>query len=125
MPKTYATVDDYVAEFGEPSDRDKLVQLLADATRLIDSALWQHFKEARDVDRSNLMQACRSVAHRAYGDKNAIPPGISQYTMSAAPYSETLTVANPDSAAWLNKSEKMLLGIAGRARLASVPLGWS
>lgn len=124
MPKTYATVDEYAARYGEPSDSARLAQCLADASRLIDAVLEQHGKEPHEVDRSKLMQVCRSVAHRAMGEGTTAPAGVSQYTMSATPYSETFTFANPNSDAYLTKNEKALLGI-GRSRLASVPLGWS
>lgn len=124
MSKPYATVDDYAARYGEPSDPDRLAQCLADASRLIDAVLEQHGKEPHEVDRSKLVQVCRSVAHRAMGEGTTAPAGVSQYTMSATPYSETFTFANPNSDAYLTKNEKALLGI-GRARLASVPLGWS
>ena len=122
--RTYATVEDYAARYGEPSDATKLEQCLADASRLIDAVLENHGREACRVDRSKLMQVCRNVANRTMGDEAPLPAGVSQYTMTATPYSESMTFANPNLDAYLTKQEKALLGI-GRARLASVAAGWS
>lgn len=124
MSKTYATVDEYVELYGEPSDQDSLVACLENATRLIDSTLGGKHRSAADVDPGNLMQVCRDVAHRQLGDGAGAPYGVTQWTQSATPYSESMTFANPNRDAYLTKSEKLLLGI-GFARLASAPLGWS
>lgn len=122
--KTYASATDYEERYGAVADAERLSQCLADATRLIDSVLEFHGRDPWQVDKSRLMQVCRSAASRIYGeDGSDAPAGVKQYTMSATPYSESFTYANPNLDAYLTKAEKHMLGI-GRARLSSVAVGW-
>lgn len=120
----YATAAEYAARFGAPSDPARLDECLADASRLIDAVLASHGRDPSTVDPGALMQVCRSVASRTLGDGAVAPPGVTQYSMTASPYAESWTVANPNLDAYLTKSERTMLGL-GRARMASVAAGWS
>lgn len=122
---TYATFVDYEELYGAPSDQDRLAACLENATRLIDATLAAKGRSAETVDRGALMQVCRDVAYRQLGDGSQAPYGVTQWVQAATPYSESMSFANPTRDAYLTKSEKLLLGVGGAARMSSAAVGWS
>lgn len=122
--KPFATSDQYEARYGDVDDADALAEVLADATRIIASAL-----DRAGIDRADpsdefadrLMQACRSMAHRAIGDDSEIPAGATQFSEGAGSYTQSFTIGNPYGDLYISKAERRLLGLDGARAGFCVP----
>ncbi|MBQ9020849.1 MAG: hypothetical protein IJ113_02380 [Eggerthellaceae bacterium] len=112
----FATVDQYIARFGEVSDEDLLQECLEDATAAIQAAL-----EGAGVDYSKptkefadkLMRVCRSVANRVMPRDTDLPIGTTQMSETAGPYSQSYSIATAYDTPKLIPSELKMLGIGG------------
>lgn len=124
----FASVDEYEARYGDADDPEALAEILMDATRLIASAFDRaglDFREPGADLAERLMQACRSMAHRAMGDDADIPLGTTQFSEGAGSYTQSFTVGNPYGELYVSKAERRLLGL-DRTRIGfAVPGGAS
>lgn len=121
---SYATVDEYETRYGDVDDREALAEVLMDASRLIESELERagvsFVGDPGPEWASRLMQACRSVAHRAMSASSQdVPVGATQYSQSAVGYTESYTLGNPYGEVYLGKAERRMLGL-DRQRVFSV-----
>lgn len=124
----FASVDEYEARYGDADDPEALAEILMDATRLIASAFDRAGLDFRDPGEDlaeRLMQACRSMAHRAMCDDADIPLGTTQFSEGAGSYTQSFTVGNPYGELYVSKAERKLLGL-DRTRIGfAVPGGAS
>ncbi|MCD8211914.1 MAG: phage Gp19/Gp15/Gp42 family protein [Oscillospiraceae bacterium] len=58
-----------------------------------------------------LTQVCVQIARRAIGEDTVVPYGVSQFSQGAGGYTEQFTMANPYGSFFLDKNEKVLLGL--------------
>ena len=123
---SYATVEQYVARFGDVSNEDMLQECLDDASRVINVAL-----DRAGIDRSNpqgefadnLMSVCRSMANRVMPTETAMPQGVTGYSIGAVGFSESYNFATAYGTPKLLDSERYLLGISGKVGFARPSYG--
>lgn len=107
----YATVQDLEARFGALTDeqQERASVLLDDAAVLIDSAATidteARESAARVVSCAMVNRALQAAESDAYG--------LSQATMTAGSYSQSMSFANPSGDLYFTSTEKALLGISG------------
>ena len=107
----YATVQDLEARFGALTDgqQERASVLLDDAAVLIDSAATidteARESAARVVSCAMVNRALQAAESDAYG--------VSQATMTAGSYSQSMSFANPSGDLYFTSTEKALLGISG------------
>ena len=107
----YATVEDLEARYGELTDeqQEQASVLLDDAAVLIDSAATidteARESAARVVSCAMVNRALQAAESDAYG--------VSQATMTAGSYSQSMSFANPSGDLYFTSTEKALLGISG------------
>lgn len=116
----YASVEDYVARYGEEIEGERLGSLLMDASRRISAEL-----EAAGIDPAakgeeyaeRLAQVCRSMVHRCVdrheSDFGALPPGVTQFSQSAQDFSRSFSFANVYTEPKLTRDERRFLGLGG------------
>lgn len=122
--KPFATPAQYEARYGDVDDAEVLAEVLMDATRLIASALGRagiDYAEPSEELADRLMQACRSMAHRAIGDDSEIPAGATQFSEGAGSYTQSFTISNPYGDLYISKAERRLLGLDGARAGFRVP----
>lgn len=121
----FSTVSDYTARFGSVTDTGMLSECLGDATAAIAAAL-----DARGIDYSDpseefedrLMRTCRSVANRLMPAGTEVPAGVTQASITAGSYSQTMSYTPSYGIPKLLASELDMLGIGG-GRVGWAPLG--
>jgi len=112
----FATVSDYVNRFGPVADEGMLAECLGDATAAIAAAL-----DPRGIDYSSpseefedrLMRTCRSVANRLMPSGTEVPAGVTQASITAGSYSQTLSYTPSYGVPKLLPSELSMLGVGG------------
>ena len=113
----FATIDQYDARFpGRTASDDMLDECLKDATLAIADALGR-----RGIDYANpseelaerMMSTCRSVANRILPSGADIPLGVTQASMTAGPYTQTLSYTPTSGTPKLLPSDLRMLGIGG------------
>lgn len=112
----FATPAQYESRYGDADDPDALAEVLMDATRLVASALDRAgiaYADPSDEFSDRLMQACRSMAHRAIGGDSEVPIGATQFSEGAGSYTQSFTLGNPYSELYISKAERRLLGLDG------------
>lgn len=123
----FATVSDYTARFGSVTDEGVLAECLGDATAAIAAAL-----DSRGIDYSDpseefedrLMRTCRSVANRLMPAGTDVPVGVTQSSITAGSYSQTMSYTPSYGVPKLLPSELSMLGIGGGG-IGWAPLGAS
>lgn len=107
----YATVQDLEARYGALTDgqQERASVLLDDAAVLIDSAATID-TEARES--AAKVVSCAMV-NRALQAAESDAYGVSQATMTAGSYSQSMSFANPSGDLYFTSTEKALLGISG------------
>ena len=115
---SYATVEQYVARYGEVADADLLQECLDDCSAAIEAEL-----DRRGVDYASpsesfadrLMRVCRSMANRVMPNEGSadIPVGATQASITAGPYNQQFTFATTYGTPKMLDSELRLLGIGG------------
>lgn len=107
----YATVQDLEARYGALTDeqQERASVLLDDAAVLIDSVATidteARESAARVVSCAMVNRALQAAESDAYG--------VSQATMTAGSYSQSMSFANPSGDLYFTSTEKALLGISG------------
>lgn len=118
MIEPYATIDEFrtICDISD-SDVDKASQLLVDATAML---IKRGFTAQDEVDSALLRSVCIAMVQRAMPPKGAATvPGVSQFTQSAGPYSETFTISNPAGKLYISRDELKTLR-SGRSSTYSI-----
>lgn len=107
----FATLDDYEARYGTPSDPNRVDTLLGDASAFIASLPGFEMRDDDPVFAANLTRVTCAVVNRAMlaGDM----AGIQSYSETAVGISASITPYNPSGDFYLTKAEKAALGITG------------
>lgn len=115
----FATLDDYVAMYGEPSlsDRARLSSLLLRATGYLLGHLEDYAKGENEVLDLNLSSVCCAMVHRALSAPKDME-GVSQYSQTAGVY--TTSVSLRDVYMRPLPSELDLLGLDSQTVITSV-----
>lgn len=113
MAMQFCTRDEYVARYGEPTDPGVLDECLAEASREIERAV-------RDAERGDMLAdpdylldckaVCRDMVFRVA--ESSVPFGATQYTQSAAGFSESYSFARAYGSIKLNRADREKLGIS-------------
>lgn len=108
----YATVGDIEVRWRTLSatEQTKAAALISDATAIIDSLAGPAFECSEDWDEKAKIVCCNMVIRAmSAGESDAF--GVSQTSMTAGPYSQSWSYANPGGDMYLTKLEKRMLGI--------------
>ena len=117
---SFASTEDYCARYGSVSDTAMLQECLDDASAVIRSYLEPtgiDWSDPTDDYADRLMRVCRAMANRVMpsqgGAVDDLPVGATQMSMTAGPYSQSVTFQSPYATPKPLKSELALLGVAG------------
>lgn len=121
----FATAEDFRARYEEEVGDERLAALLGDASAYLLGYLLAHRPDA-DLEgepmASNLRTVCCAMVHRMVGVPSGLA-GVSQFSQTAGPFTESATAANPSGDMYLTAAEKALLGVPGtgyRGRLFAI-----
>ena len=121
----FATVSDYVSRFGPVADEGILKECLGDASAAIMAALAVRgidYSDPSEEFEDRLMRTCRSVANRLMPAGTDVPAGVTQSSITAGSYSQTMSYTPSYGIPKLLASELDMLGIGG-GRVGWAPLG--
>ena len=120
----FASVADYTARYGAPSDPDRCRVLLDDAGAFLEGELLRsgiEVDEDEELQESNLKRiSCRLVSSML--DTADGMSGVSQSSMTAGPFTNSWTFSNPTGAFKLLQSERRSLGVGGVRAGSVAPL---
>jgi len=107
----YATIDDLEARYGEvPSElSDRVDALLEDAATILDAQVVVDISDQQQLARLRLVSC--SMVNRALQAAESDAYGISQASMTAGSYTQSMSYANPSGDLYLTGTEKRMLGI--------------
>ena len=121
----YATVDDLEARWRylDTEEQTRASALLDDAAVLLDSLVVVDPTDEHQADVLRVVSC--SMVQRAMVAATSDAFGVSQATMTAGPYSQNMSFANPSGDLYLTASEKALLGVNGSLIESIRPVvGW-
>lgn len=106
----YATVEDLEARYGDLTDerQEQAAVLLDDAAVIIDAVVT--VDEAHEA--AAKVVSCAMV-NRALSAYESDMYGITQQTMTAGSYSQSMSYTNPSGDLYMTGTEKAMLGISG------------
>lgn len=114
----FATVEQYLAVYDSSQDEDRIAAVLEKASRKIRAAMREDGLSWEDPDdelAASLADVCCDMAHRALGEDRPdgieLPFGATQTSVTAGPYSQSVSLGNPYGDLFLTRSERDLLGI--------------
>lgn len=113
MAMQFCTRDEYVARYGEPTDPGVLDECLAEASREIERAVREAGLADKLEDPDYLLDCkavCRDMVFRVA--ESSVPFGATQYTQSAAGFSESYSFARAYGSIKLNRADREKLGIS-------------
>ena len=116
----YATIDDLELRW-RPLTADESARaqaLLDDAALMLDAVL--SAASIQDVEEGALVAVSCNMVRRAMALSDSGMYGVSQGTVSADIYSQTMTYANPTGDMYLTGNEKRMLGISN-SYIGSIP----
>ena len=116
----YATIDDLELRW-RPLTADESARaqaLLDDAALMLDAVL--SAASIQDVEEGALVAVSCNMVRRAMALSESGMYGVSQGTVSADIYSQTMTYANPTGDMYLTGNEKRMLGISN-SYIGSIP----
>lgn len=107
----YATIDDLEARYGEvPSElSDRVDALLEDAATILDAQVAVDISDQQQLARLRLVSC--SMVNRALQAAESDAYGISQASMTAGSYTQSMSYANPSGDLYLTGTEKRMLGV--------------
>ena len=112
--ESFCTVDEYKARYGDVSDESMLQECLDDCTAVICARLDRagiDYSSPSEEYADRLMRVCRSMAYRIAPDDSFLPAGVTQASMSAAGFSQSMTFSSVYGTPKIMPSELDLLGI--------------
>lgn len=113
MAMRFCTREEYVARYGEPTDPSVLDECLAEASREIERAVRDTGRGGMLADPDFLLDCkavCRDMVFRVA--ESSVPFGATQYTQSAAGFSESYSFARAYGSIKLNRADREKLGIS-------------
>ena len=118
-----ATLEDYVARYGTPTDPDRVTALLGDASDALLSeyeAYWGEpwRKGAHAAFDRSAAAVCCAMVRRSVASPDALA-GATQFSQGAGGYSASVTLASPGGDLYVGKSDRRRLGLAG-CRVGSI-----
>lgn len=117
--RPFATYDDLLARWaaGDPPARDKAEALILDASAYILARLPGRTWDVSDpVMAQNLTSVtCAMVTRALAALQTDAGYGVSQYSVTASPYTESRSYQNPTGDLYLKAEEKRVLGIGAQA----------
>lgn len=116
----FADVSDVAARWRalDANEQEKASVLLCDASAMLSKLVDVDFDDARQM--AILKSVCCSMVIRAMSASQSDTFGLSQTTMTAGPYSQSASFANPSGDMYLTKMERKLLGI-NAAVIGTIP----
>ena len=116
----FADVTDVAARWRalDANEQAKANVLLGDASAMLSKLVDVDFNDARQM--ASLKSVCCSMVIRAMSASQSDTFGMSQTTMTAGPYSQSASFANPSGDMYLTKMERKLLGI-NAAVIGTIP----
>lgn len=120
MLMAYATVDDLEARWKSltADEAERAAVLLDDAAVIINALLASKGITTMNADAAKMVSC--SMVKRAMMQADTGMMGITQGTVSADIYSQSLTFANPSGDMYITAAERKALG-AGASYIASIP----
>lgn len=119
----FATIEQYDARFpGRTAPDSMLEECLSDATMAICAALDRRgvdYSEPSEDFAERLMRTCRAVANRIMPSGADVPVGVTQASMTAGSYSQTLSYTPSYGLPKLIPSDYDMLGLGGSS------VGWA
>lgn len=112
--ESFCTVDEYEARYGDVSDASMLQECLDDCTAVICARLDRagiDYSSPSEEYADRLMRVCRSMAYRIAPEDSFLPAGVTQASMSAAGFSQSMTFSSVYGTPKIMPSELELLGI--------------
>lgn len=112
----FASPEQYVARFGPVDNAVMLEACLEDATAAIMARLDRAHIDYSDPSEGfadRLMRVCRSVANRIMPSGGDIPVGVTQASMTAVGFTESMSFTPSYGTPKLLPSELAMLGISG------------
>ena len=113
--ESFCTVDEYEARYGDVSDASMLQECLDDCTAVICARLDRagiDYSSPSEEYADRLMRVCRSMAYRIAPDDSFLPAGVTQASMSAVGFSQSMTFSSVYGTPKIMPSELELLGIS-------------
>lgn len=107
----FATVDDYIARYGEPEDPTRVAVLLGDASAFIASQPGFPEGEPSELLSLSLAVVTCSVVHRSLSA--GAWSGFSSVSQGAGGQTASVTLSNPSGDFYLTKQERRMLGLGG------------
>ncbi len=117
-----ATLEDYEARYGTPSDPERVSALLSDACDMLLTAYEGRWGAYEPGAHPAFDRGCKAVACAVMSRAVSVPDcfaGATQYSQTAGTYSGSVTFANPTADLWLGRSDLRRLGLAG-TRIGSI-----
>lgn len=122
----FATKEQYDARFpGRSASDEMLAECLTDATTAICVALDEHgidYSEPSEEFGRRLMTVCRSMANRILPSGSDLPMGVTQASVTAGPYTQSMSFSSGYGTPKPLPSELSILGIGG-SKVGWAPLG--
>ena len=92
----FASVEEYVARYGDVTNQDMLIECLSDCSALMEAEMERHgvsFDNPSEGMARRLMSVCRSMAYRIMPkqDVSDVPVGATQMSVTAGSYTQSVT----------------------------------
>ena len=109
----YAEVDDLQDRLGRELDSDESARaevLLGDASDVLTELV--DVREGDEEQAKLLKMVCCNMVIRAMAQSASDAYGLSSFTMTAGPYSQTSNYSNPSGDMYLTRLERQILGVS-------------
>ena len=109
----FAEVSDIEARWHSlyASDRQRAEVLIGDASAMLEAALACTIDVSDESQMQRLNIVCCNMVIRAMSASESDAYGASNMSMTAGPYTQSWTYANPSGDMYITKAEKRMLGI--------------
>ena len=116
----YAEVADVEARWHSLSgeERQRASVLIEDASAMLDGLV--KVDEDDEAQACQLKTVCCNMVIRSMVASMSDMYGVSQQSVTAGPYSQSLSYSNPSGDMYLTKMERRLLGISGSGQYRSI-----
>lgn len=122
---TFSSIDDYIARYGEPSDKERTELFLTDADNMLLAAFEEVFGEYEEgkcaaFDRNAVSVACLLVNRVLTAPADLL--GATQYSQGVGGYSASVSYGSALGEMYLGKTDLKRLGLLGQVRSVLTPL---
>lgn len=125
----FATSSEYAARFPDDTIATSVLsRMLDEASDLIEGELAPRgidYENPSDSYADKLARVCCGMVHRAYlaGQNTYAPIGATQFSQTAGPYTMSATIPGGFGDVFMNKSDRIKLGIAQGTYVYAEPYG--